>query len=201
MSLIRGAHYRSEFLYEALAMLKLGREYRLRYKVAARYIGPAESVTDVCSGAGRLRDFISEDCHYTAVDASPEFLSIIKKKGFNTIAWDLHRGWPPFVPGSDVIAMVISLSQFRKTSADTILESFKTAAKRVVIVEDVLMRSRGEGSLTQRAMNYLCGTDYYVPVDSWYTRPEFEQLMQSHGYQCKAVSDRYMVGSYGFPIL
>lgn len=198
MNGMKGSHFRSEFLYNALALLKLGKEYHLRFKIAARYVRPDESVIDVCSGAGRLRGFIPEDCSYTAIDASPEFLSALKKKNVKTIACDLHAGWPSSVPESDVITMVIALSQFRNTSADILLEAFKKAAKRVVIVEDVLARPRKEGSLIQRAMNYLCGTDYYVPVSSWYTCSEFERLMLDHGYQCETVSSRYMVGLYGF---
>ncbi|MEI7751263.1 MAG: class I SAM-dependent methyltransferase [Candidatus Omnitrophota bacterium] len=195
---MKGAHYRSEFLYSALALLKLGKEYDLRFKIAARYIGPEESVIDVCSGPGDLRNFIPGDCTYTAMDASLEFLSLLKKKNVETIVCDLNAGWPPSVPGSDVITMVIALSQFRNTTADILLESFKEAAKRVVIVEDVLPRPQKEGSLIQRAMNYLCGTDYYVPVSSWYTCSEFQRLMRDHGYQCETVSSRYMVGLYGF---
>lgn len=197
MSLIKGAHYRSEFLYKTLALLKLGFEFGLRFQIAARYINPGESVVDVCAGPGQLRDFIP-DCAYTAIEASPKFLSALQKKGAHIIPVNLHKGWPPTAPVFDVLVTVISLCQFRDTSVQGLLESFKKAAKRVVIVEDVLRHSRGKGSLVQKAMNYLCETDYYVPVASWYTRPEFEQLMRDHGYQCESVSSRYMVGLYGF---
>lgn len=151
---------------------------------------------DVCSGAGQLQLFLPAHCSYTGIDASPEFVTLLRKKGAKAIHWNLHLGWPASVPASDVITMVISLSQFRTTSAERLLETFKTAAKRVVIVEEVLPHAREQGSLIQRGMNYLCHTDYYVPVASWYTRSEFEQLMQHHGYQCEVVSSRYMVGSY-----
>lgn len=197
MNLMKGAHYRSEFLYNALALLKLGSGYRLRYQIAAHSIKPGEFVVDVCSGPGQLKDFIPKSCGYLAMDASPEFLSSLKKKGASSILQDLHKGWPPSVPVADVIVMVISLCQFRDTSADRLLESFKTAGKRVVIVEDVLSRARGKSSWLQRAMNYLCATDFYVPVTSWYTHSEFEQLMQHHGYQCQKISGRYMMGLYG----
>lgn len=196
---MKGTHYRNEFVYNALAFLKLGREYDLRYKIAASYIGSAGSILDVCSGPGRLRRFLPKSCSYTAIDASPEFHSHLQRKGVEAIAWDLHKGWPLFVREADVIVMVISLSQFRTTSADDLLESFKKSSKRVVIIEDVLFRSRPPGSLIQRVINYLCRTDYYVPVDSWYTQLEFKQLMKAHGYQCEVVSRRYVAGLYGFP--
>jgi hypothetical protein len=198
MRLLKGAHYRSKFLYNALALLKLGKDFHLRYQIAARYIGSAGSVVDVCSGSGDLRRFIPRDCSYAALDASQEFLTTLKGKGVRTIVWDLHAGWPSSMPEVDVIVMVIALSQFRETSADSLLESFKKAGRRVVIVEDVLPRSRRDGSLIQRVMNFLCGTDYYVPVSSWYTKEEFEQLMREHGYQCERMSVRYSVGLYGF---
>lgn len=195
--LLRGAHYRSEFLYNAFTLLKLGWNFHLRYQIVAQYIKPAESVIDVCSGSGRLKDFISKDCTYTAIEASPEFLSILQRKNIDHIAWNLHTGWPQSALAADVIVMVISLCQFRKTSADLLLESFKKVARRVVIVEDVLSRPRNEESLFQQTINYLCATEYYVPV-AWYTRSEFAELMRNHGYQCGEASRRYMVGLYGY---
>jgi len=193
---LRGSHYRSEFLYTTFTLLKLGWKCNLRYRIARQYIKPEDSVVDVCAGPGCLKDFISKECTYTAIEASPEFISILQRKGINHISWNLHAGWPDAILAPDVIVMVISLCQFRKTSADLLLESFKKAARRVVIVEDVLPRPRKEASLFQRAVNYLCATDYYVPV-TWYTRSEFAALMRSHGYQCKGASGRYMVGLYG----
>ena len=195
----KGSHYRSEFLYTAFTLLKLGWKRHLRYRIVKQYIKPADSVVDVCSGPGRLKDFIPKECTYTAVEASPEFISILRRRGINHVSWNLHAGWPESILAPDVIVMVISLSQFRKTSADLLLESFKKTARRVVIVEDVLFRPRKEESLRQRAINYLCATDYYVPV-AWYTRSEFAELMQSHGYQCKEASGRYMVGLYGYSL-
>jgi hypothetical protein len=194
---LKGAHYRSELFYNILTLLKLGCKYHSRHHIARHYIKPADSVVDVCSGSGRLKDFISKECTYTAIEASPKFISILQRKGINHIAWNLHAGWPKSILVSDIIVMVISLCQFRKTSVDLLLESFKKAASRVVIVEDVLKHPRKEESLLQQTINYLCATDYYVPV-AWYTRSEFRDLMRSHGYQCIEESSRYMVGLYGY---
>lgn len=196
---LRGLHYRSEFFYTALTLLKLGWKYHLRYRIARQYIKPADSIVDVCSGPGNLKDFVSKECIYTAIEASPEFISILQKKGIKHISWNLHAGWPESILAPDIIVMVISLCQFRKTSADFLLESFKKVSSRVVIVEDVLPRPRKEESLLQQAINYLCATDYYVPV-TWYTRLEFAELMRSHGYQCQEASGRYLVGLYGYSL-
>lgn len=198
MRVLKGIHYRSAWFYNVFALMKLGNEYARRFQIAARYIHPGETVIDVCSGPGTLRNFIPRDCLYTAMDASPEFLASLEKKGIPAIVWNLHKGWPESASVFDVLVMVISLSQFRDTSADALLESFKKAARRVVIVEEVLGRPRGQGSWVQRAVNYLSGTEYYRPVSSWYTREVFERLMRGHGYQSNEVSGRYMVGSYGF---
>lgn len=195
--LLKGSHYRSEFLYTAFTLLKLGRKRHLRYRIVRQYIQPADSVLDVCSGSGRLKDFISEECAYAAIEASPEFISILQRKGIKHISWNLHAGWPESILSPDVIVMVISLYQFRNTSAGLLLESFKNLASRVIIVEDVLSRPRREGSLLQQAINYLCATGYYVPV-ARYTRSEFAELMRCHGYQCREASERYMVGLYGY---
>ena len=181
-----------------LDLLKRGRRRDERYRIAARYVQPGESVLDVCAGSGRLQKFLPENCPYAAMDGSPQFLSQVRKKSRPTVLWDLHQGWPEKTPRADIIIMVISFSQFRDVSAGTLLEDFKKGAKRVVIVEEVLERKRSQASFIQKIINYLCGTDYYIPVSSWYTRQEFLQLMRDHGYQCEEVSNRYSIGSYGF---
>ena len=181
-----------------LDFLKRGWRRDERYRIAARYVRPGESVLDVCAGPGRLQKFLPKNSSYVAMDGSPQFLSQVWQKGVATVLWNLHQGWPQKTPQTDVIVMIISLSQFRDVSAGALLENFKKGAKRVVIVEEVLERKRSRASFIQKIINYLCGTDYYIPVSSWYTRQEFSQLMRDHGYQCEKISDRYDVGSYGF---
>ncbi len=178
-----------------MAFIKLGPQYHLRYQIASGFIKPGDRVLDVCSGPGAFKDFLPAGCSYTALEASPAFAAALKRKGRACVLCDLHQGLPPSAPDADVIVMNISLCQFRKTSADVLLESFKIKARRVVIVEDVLSRRRTEDSLFQKAVNFLCATDYYVPVE-WYTRSDFRELMRRHGYQCRDVPGRYAVGSY-----
>lgn len=192
---IKGIHYRSELFYNLQAAAKLGSQYRLRFRIAARYVKPGESVVDLCSGPGSFRHFLPQDCTYTAVDASPEFLKILRKRKVRHLRHDLHQGWPAAVSRSDVAVMIISLCQFRDTSAGLLLEEAKRAAQRVVIVEDVLERPRGKETWFQRAVNYLCAADYYVPIEL-YTREAFIMLMRSRGYRCVDGSGRYVVGIY-----
>lgn len=196
LSFLRGAHYRSEMFYHFLTLLTLGKDCGLRYRIAAEYVNPGESLWDVCAGTGRLKNFLPEGCSYMALESSPEFLSVLGKRGINHIVWNFHKGWPENIPPADVVIMLISLYQFRKTSVDHLLESFKTAARRVVIVEDVLPRPGGEKSPVQRLMNYLCAAECYLPVTR-FARAEFEQLMRRHGYRWERTSGRYMVGLYG----
>jgi hypothetical protein len=195
LNFFKGCHYRSEWLYNILDLFKRGAGYNARFHIAARHVVAGDAVLDVCSGTGRFREFISPACHYTAVDASPEFCRALEKKNVSRIICDLHQGIPADVPGCDVIVMIISLVQFRKTSAGRLLEDFKKIAGRVVIVEEILPCPRPEHSWFQKVVNYLCATDYYVPV-AWYTRQDFEELMRRHGYRCERIGEHYMVGCY-----
>jgi len=191
----KGYHYRSAWFYNVADLFKRGAAYNARFRIAARHVRPGDAVLDVCSGTGRFRGFIPADCPYTAVEASPEFCRVLGKKRIGRIMTDLHQGLPADVPRHDVAVMIISLVQFRKTSAGRLLEAFKKASGRVVIVEEVLPCPRPEYSWFQKVVNYLCATDYYVPV-SWYARGDFEELMRRHGYRCERTGGHYMVGYY-----
>lgn len=191
----KGYHYRSAWFYDLADLLKRGAGYNTRFRIAARYIIPGDAVVDMCSGPGRLQRFIPAACGYTAVEASPAFRGSLEKKGIRCVTGDLHQGVPAGTPARQVIVMIISLAQFRKTSAEGLLEAFKKTAARVVVVEEVLPRARPENSWFQRLVNYLCAADYYVPV-AWYTREDFETLMRRHGYGCACAGGGYMVGHY-----
>jgi len=192
---LKGLHYRSKQVYDFCSFIKLGFAYNLRYKIAARYIPPNQSVIDVCSAAGDFKKFLSKNCTYTAIESSPQFCKILQERNISYVCCNLHEAMPNDIPCTDVLAMIISLSQFRKTSVHELLEYFKKIARRVVIVEDVLPQTREENSFYQKVVNYLCATDYYVPV-TWFTHLEFSKLMDQHGYQYKKITERYCVGIY-----
>jgi hypothetical protein len=192
---LQGLHYRSEWFYNTADFFKRAGAYNARFRIAARYIAPRDSVLDVCSGPGRLKDFIPATCSYAVIEASPEFQRGLKKRGIGYTACDLHAGMPADMNSYDVVVMIISLAQFRKTSADLLLESFKKIARRVVIVEEVVSSARSADDWFQKIVDHLCATDYYVPV-TWYTPEDFETLMSRHGYRCEQVGHDYRVGCY-----
>ncbi len=193
--LFKGLHYRSRLFYNTCDFLKLGTNRNLRYKIAARYINSKQSVVDVCAGTGTLKKFLLKDCSYEAIEASTEFLKVLELKGIKCQCLNLHQELSPGKYWGDVIVMIISLSQFRKTSVDKLLEYFKGAAGRVVIIEEVLSSPRLEKSFYQGMVNHLCANEYYIPV-VWYTSGEFEEVMKAHGYRCERVTERYRVGIY-----
>jgi len=193
MRWLQGIHYRSRMFYDLQNRWKLGRDYDLRFLIAARYVKPGESVLDLCSGFGQLKEYLPPDCSYRCIEASPEFVRILQHKKIPVLVHNLHQRADTDSLKTDTAVMIVSLCHFRSTTADELLEMFKTTAKKVVIVEDVLARPRGERSFLQRAMNYLCRTDYYVPVEL-FTADEFQALMQRHGYACRRHDARYCVG-------
>jgi hypothetical protein len=195
MRCFQGIHYRNRWFYDLQNRLKLGRDHDLRFRIAMQYLKPGDSVLDVCSSFGQLKHFLPPRCHYRCIEASPDFAARLKRSGITVIVHDLHQGLPSGVK-ADAAVMIVSINQFRDTSAGELLEGLKKIAGRVIIVEDVLERARGENSFLQRMMNYFCQTEYYRPVELL-TRDEFSALMQRHGYACRQYDKRYYVGSYG----
>ena len=190
---LRGIHYRNARLYDLQNFLKLGRDFDLRFKIAAQYIRPGESVLDLCAGPGRMKDYLPEGCSYIGMDASPQFVNILRRKEISVLHRDLHSGLKADDIKADVALMIVSLCHFRHTTADEILEVLKRTVKRVVIVEDVLAKARRP--FIRWMMNYFCQTEYYRPIEL-FTAQEFQELMQRHGYACVAKDQRYFVGIY-----
>lgn len=202
---LEGINYRNASVYNLLTKLKLGYNYNFRYRLAAQYIDQGDSVLDICGGTGDFKSFLPENCDYACIEASPEFVSELKKKNIEHVKTDLHKGLNGNALKRDVVVMIISLCQFRNTSMHDLLEGFKKIGKKVVIVEDVLANKRRKDCIRQKAMDYLCMADYYFPVEL-FTFEEFRKVMDEHNYQCIQHSRRYSVGIYpafernpGFP--
>lgn len=192
---LKGIHYRSLAVYSFLTMLKLGMDYHLRYRIARRYINPGDYIVDVCAGSGQFSKFLLEGCDYLAIEASPDFIKSLSSKELKYKLLNVHEGLKIQDLQFDVVVMIISLCHFKNTSLHILLEDFKKIGKKVVIVEDVLLKERRKDSLIQRVMNYFCSTDYFVPMEL-FTRQEFCRAMQAHGYLCQSYGRRYIVGYY-----
>jgi SAM-dependent methyltransferase len=191
----RGIHYRNQWFYYLQNALKLGTGYSRRFKIAAEHLNPGESVLDVCAGPGELHRYLPTGCSYNCIEASPQFVQILKRKNFPVVVQDLHEGLKAEGLKADTAVMIVSLCHFRNTAAAEILETLKKIAGRVIVVEDVLAKARGEHSFRQKMMNYCCQTDYYRPI-GLFTAAEFGDLMRRHGYACRRFDDRYSVGCY-----
>lgn len=192
----RGVHYRSVSFYSILDWLKRGPDQNKRFQIASGHIQPLMSVLDICAGTGRLKRFIPDSCAYTAIEASPAFCEHLAKQSVPCVRHDLHHGWPSHLSGVDIGVMLISLAQFRQTSIHDLLEGIKESVNRMVIVEEVLSKPRPEKSFIQKTANYLCASDYYVPVTSWFTAREFTDIVTQHGYSCSKLQNRYMTATW-----
>ncbi len=194
----KGIRCRSWFIYNLLLFLRFGFNHDLRYKIAAEYVRPGESVLDVCSGAGDFKKFLPEDCPYACIDASPQFTAILSKKKINFHRMNLHKGIDSSIIRSDVCVTIGALCQFKTTSMDSLLEDFKEIARRVVVVEHIPKKTAVEGTLAYKANNYLIATDFTVN-DREFSAEEFSRIMLKHGYRVRRCKGDYMVGCYEFP--
>jgi hypothetical protein len=192
---IKGIHYSNPFVYNLLTFLKLWRGYNARFRIAAGYVAQNSSVLDVCSASGELKGYLQENCAYECIEMSPVFTKLLDKKKIKCHRADMHRGIDGSSLRFDCLVMIISLCQFRETSINALLEDFKKIAKKVVIIEDVTEKIRPKGSIVQKIMNYLCATDYFVPM-RLFTAAEFRSTMQEHGYTVIKHTNRYFAGCY-----
>jgi SAM-dependent methyltransferase len=193
--MLQGIHYRNQWFYYLQNFLKLGPEYGRRFKIAAQYIKPGESVLDICAGPGELQRFLPPGCSYACIEASPQFVGILEERNIPVTVKNLHQGLRGEGLKADAAVMIVSFCHFRNTTGGEILEALKKTAGRVIIVEDVLAQSRGPQSFRQKMMNYCCQTDYYRPIEL-FTADEFRAFMERHGYACIRANERYLVGIY-----
>ena len=192
---IKGIRYRNAFVYNFLMLLKYRNNQNLRYKIVAEYIKPGDSVIDFCSGDGGLKKLLPYGCSYAGIEASPEFAAVLSKKNIKCHMVNLHNGLSISNLESDICVMLISLCQFRSTSVDSLLDSLKTVARRVVILEKVAKKKVSEESFIYRMNHYLCATDYYIMVQE-FTTEEFKKIMERHGYKSKEYPGGYVTGCY-----
>jgi len=192
LAFVRGSHYQNPPVYKFLTALKLRKSYGLRYRLAARYLVPGEAVLDVCAGLGEFKRFLPAGSSYRALEASRPFLRKLERQGIPSYLTDLHKDNGE-IPVTDTIVMIISLYQFRDTTLHQLLETFKTKAKKVIIIEETAPVKRNP--LLDRLANYLCAADYFRPT-RLFTANEFSTIIAKHGYNCLPHNDRYCVGYY-----
>jgi cyclopropane fatty-acyl-phospholipid synthase-like methyltransferase len=192
---LKGIHYNNLAVYNTLTFLKLGFDYYTRFKIASGYIKPGESVLDLCAGDGSLSRFLPSGCRYECVELSPAFSSRLSNRSIPNHKINLHEGITGLEQKFDAAVMLISLCHFRETSIHSLLEELKNTAKRVIIIEDVLPSKRAKNTLLQRTMNYLCSTNYYVPLEL-FTADNFGRVMDEHGYTVTKHTKRYHAGFF-----
>lgn len=195
MIMFKGLHYSNAAVYNTLTFLKLGLDFYTRFIIASKYVKPGDSVLDLCSGNGSLERFLPAGCRYECVEMSPEFSLQLERNKIVNHRQNLHNGLDMKGSRYDIAVMIISLCHFRETSAHRLLEDLKNTAGRVLILEDVLEHRRSMSNPVQIAMNYLCASDYYVPLEL-YTVSDFNNIMQEHGYAVTKHSERYYAGVY-----
>jgi len=196
--MFEGILYRSNFLYALQTFLKLRGNNKLRFEIAAQFISPGESVLDVASGGGWLRDHIPASCSYTCVEVGDAFIQSLTKRDVKFIKANLHQGIGELKTKYDTVVMIISLYQFRHTSLDQLMEQFKEIAnKKVVIVEEVSVAENNGLTIKDKVLNYLCRTEYFTPTKIL-SAHEFSAICEKHGYAVTVDSRRnqYMIATY-----
>jgi hypothetical protein len=192
-----GILYKNSFFYMLVTFLKLRGNKNLRFQIAARHILPGQSVLDVASGGGWLRDYIPATCSYACIEVGDAFIQSLAKRQVNFVKMDLHQGMGELAGRYDVCVMLISLYQFRHTSADLLMRQFKEVANKVVIVEEVADSEVGGLTVKDKILNYLCRTEYFVPTKIL-SEHQFRELCKKHGYDV-SVDERkknYMIATH-----
>lgn len=189
----KGIFYSNAYIYEQVTRLKLKQDKDLRYRIAAKYVNADDAVLDICAGTGRFRRFIPPTCGYTAIESSDNFVKRLNKMHVPCIQHNLHCNVELTTKKFDILVIIISLYQFRATSVDKLLTEFKTIAKKVIIVEEVMTKMVSVRPFWNKVMNHLCGASFYLNTEL-YTDSEFNSMMAKHHYDVEKVTDIYRVG-------
>lgn len=193
---VRGIYYRNSYVYYLLTRLSHIGIYKLRYNIVLQYINSGDTVLDVCGAGGEIMKYLPSNCDYACIEFGDGFIGNLKRKGIRCKKIDLHKDKISVAVKSNIAVMIVSLYQFRDSSAEDILESLKMAADKVVIVEDILGNMWRDGSLIQKIINYLHETDYHRQ-SRMFSLEEFRNMMQKHGYEFRQYDKRYAIGCYG----
>ena len=196
-SAAEGILYRNSFLYMLVTFVKLRSKNNLRFQIASQFISPGESVLDVASGGGWLRDYIPDSCRYTCVEVGDAFIQSLTKRGVSFIKMNLHQGMGELKQNYDTVVMIISLYQFRYTSLDQLMSQFKEIANKVVIVEEVSISENNKLTIKDKVLNYLCQSEHFMPTKIL-TAHAFSAICKKHGYEVKidAHKNNYMIATY-----
>lgn len=200
---LQGLLYNNLLAYRLITRLKLMTNHDYRYRLAARYIHPGETVLDVCAGPGDLKQHLPPGSNYQTVEASPRFAAHLTSQNIQNTITDLHNGLSADNFQADVVVMLISLYSFQHSSLHQLLEDFKTIARRrVIIIEEVLVDEPDKHRylnliqrLGQKVTNYLSAMPYHQTCQLL-TQPAFYDAAKQHGYQCSAHNHSYHVAIY-----
>ena len=195
MTFLKGIHYSNRLFYNGTTWCMLGRDYYQRFHLAAQYIQSGDVVLDVCAGFGQLRNFLPEAGTYKAIEGNTSCIKHLQDARLDCVHVNLHKGVDLTNCSIDVIVMIISLYQFRNTSVELLLDTFKKHAKQIIIIEDAYSSLLRYCKPMQRLKHYLCACPEYSPA-SLFTHDEFIALMKTHQYTAIHSSKRYLCGLY-----
>lgn len=203
---MRGLLYRSPLFYTYMNKLKLGQHENARFKIAASYISEGDSVCDICSGLGLLREYIPAACQYFSVEKSPQFSKILAQKGVLNYPLNVELEDISAVCRADVVVMIVSFYSFSCRARHRLLEDLKKCAyKKVLILEESYSCSNSSNKLHwwikiskmigNKIMGYLTEIDYMTRC-KLLTARKIKEEFSKHGYHYFEYYPSLILGIY-----
>jgi ubiquinone/menaquinone biosynthesis C-methylase UbiE len=206
--MIKGLLYSNVFFYNFITTIKLWKNKKLRFLLAANYINPSSSVLDYCAGTGELKNFLSSNCFYSTIEMSEEFSAYLVSKGIKNYKINPLREKPFPRKSFDIITIIISLYHFKNDDGINILlkQMKEIAVKRVIIVEEVLYNKKSKSSPYNSSLRTiffqnigkifaetLC-TKPYVSHSKLLNDDELRDIFQAHSIKIVRETNNYIVG-------
>ena len=203
--MLKGILYNNVSVYHLITKVKLGKNSSFRYELCASHINPGSSVLDVCAGPGDLKNYLPASVKYESLEYSLGFVNKLNKNGICNHKINLHNFNTTDLPNTyDIAVMIISLCSFKTAALAKIINFMKEKAKKVIIIEEVVLEKNMLTSsfrkylcqkLGNKLRSYLCYNNNLQSIDL-FTEKEFIEIMHKHHFVTQKFPHGYILATY-----
>ncbi len=168
--------YWNGFIYHHVLQFLQGKAHTEMYQRVAEIVGN-QSVLDLCSGDGRLSQWLSHK-QYIGIDTNPRFVKEMRHRGLRVIEGDVRSA---DLPSAECAVLIESFYHFIPEGQSLINKILSHPFQKVIIVESVSHVSGHSVSwISEFALwsTRVCGRSFRQRLSP----TEFQELLHANGF-------------------